>query len=292
MTVVVLAAGAATVGAGSATAATTSTTDTATSAAPAPAPAEYVALGDSYTSGPGIAPAVPGSGQCNRSSNDYPALTAAALKLTLDDVSCGGATTVSVLKGSSGLAPQLDAVTAATKVVSVGIGGNDVGLLSIYSTCFAWIPWSAPCTSRVEGNGVDQIAPIVAGAQAEITGVLTAIHAKAPNAKIFLTDYADIVPTSGNGCWPIVPFTPGDVNFINTSEIRLDLAMQAAAKAAGTNFVDFYLPSVGHDACMPVGTRWIEPEYLGGYPLHPNALAMRSEATILAAAMTAAGVTS
>ncbi len=286
VTVVVLAAGAATVGTDSATAATAATASTT----PAPA-AAYVAIGDSFTSGPGIAPAAPGSGLCNRSANDYPALTAAALKLTLDDVSCGGATTVSVLHGGSGLAPQLDAVTAATKVVSVSIGGNDFGLLSVYSTCFAWIPWTAPCTSRFEGNGVDQIAPIVAGTQAQITGVLTAIHTKAPNAKVFVTDYADIVPTSGNGCWPIVPFTPGDLNFINTSETRLDLALQAAAKAAAATFVDFYVPSVGHDACMPVGTRWIEPEYLGGYPLHPNALAMRSEATILAAAMKAGGVT-
>ena len=55
----------------------------------------YVSIGDSYTSGPGVLPYEESeqAENCGRSTKNYPHLAAAALKLTLTDVSCGGATT-------------------------------------------------------------------------------------------------------------------------------------------------------------------------------------------------------
>src|SRR5579859_425288 len=65
-----------------------------TSVTPAAASTKtYVALGDSYTSGPLILPLAPGAPlDCLQSAINYPHLTAGLLNLSLHDVSCGGAT--------------------------------------------------------------------------------------------------------------------------------------------------------------------------------------------------------
>src|SRR6185312_16095982 len=91
----------------------------------------YVALGDSYTSGPLIPTQV--DLNCVRSNRNYPALTAAAIgSSAFVDVSCGGATTDDILNAGSGtlgvpVPAQVNAVTAATALVTIGIGGNDIG---------------------------------------------------------------------------------------------------------------------------------------------------------------------
>src|SRR5882672_4307904 len=59
-------------------------------------PIHYVALGDSYTSGPGIPRQTVESGGCRRSDHNYPHLVAVALALgagRFTDASCAGATT-------------------------------------------------------------------------------------------------------------------------------------------------------------------------------------------------------
>ncbi|HVW32598.1 MAG TPA: SGNH/GDSL hydrolase family protein, partial [Acidimicrobiia bacterium] len=62
--------------------------------AQAAGPGRYVALGDSYTAGPGVPNQVPEAGGCRRSDHNYPHLVAAALHLTdFHDVSCSGART-------------------------------------------------------------------------------------------------------------------------------------------------------------------------------------------------------
>ena len=86
---------------------------------------KYVALGSSFASGPLIPNEVDHS--CLRSSNNYPHLVAAKLKLALTDVSCGNATTDNVVSTPQGANPlQIQAVTPDTKLVTVTIGGNDV----------------------------------------------------------------------------------------------------------------------------------------------------------------------
>src|SRR5688572_15016522 len=66
----------------------------------------YVALGDSYTSGPLIPDQVDAA--CGRSNRNYPSLVAQRLRGTeLTDVSCGGATTAEMWKAQGGNPPQL-----------------------------------------------------------------------------------------------------------------------------------------------------------------------------------------
>src|SRR5690242_8352777 len=94
------------------------------SAAHAAAPTgRYVALGDSYTSGPLIPTQV--DLNCVRSNRNYPSLVAAAIHSSaFTDVSCGGATTADILNAGTGtlgfaVPAQLSAVNAATALVTV-----------------------------------------------------------------------------------------------------------------------------------------------------------------------------
>ncbi|MDH3039159.1 GDSL-type esterase/lipase family protein [Streptomyces sp. TRM75561] len=95
-------------------------------AAPRPAtPLNYVALGDSYVSAPGVPDEIDAA--CARSSGNYPHLLAGKIKAQLTDVSCAGATTAD-LAAPQGTAPaQFTALNRKTDLVTVTIGGNDIG---------------------------------------------------------------------------------------------------------------------------------------------------------------------
>ena len=112
----------------------------------------YAALGDSFTAGP-LVPLQGGHPPgCLRSDHNYPHLVAAAAGMALADVSCSGARTdhlfgpQAVLGGPN--PPQLDAVGPGTGVVTVGIGGNDIGFAEIVTTCFAALPLGQPGQDR------------------------------------------------------------------------------------------------------------------------------------------------
>src|SRR5262245_24790310 len=82
----------------------------------------YVALGDSYSSGLGAGSLISSSGSCDRSTKAYSALWATAhAPASYASVACAGATTSTVNSG------QLSALNATTTLVSITIGGNDVG---------------------------------------------------------------------------------------------------------------------------------------------------------------------
>ncbi|RZI79153.1 MAG: hypothetical protein EOO67_20845, partial [Microbacterium sp.] len=113
----------------------------------------YVAIGDGFASGPYLGKDVSTSG-CLRSADNYPTQVARALSVgTVTDVTCVGATTqdltaISTAPGSKKkLAPQLDAVTKDTDLVTLGIGIEDNGLLQdMFHVCQA-----EPCGNDVLG---------------------------------------------------------------------------------------------------------------------------------------------
>jgi hypothetical protein len=89
---------------------------------------------------------------------------------------------------------------------------------------------------------------------------------------VLLVGYPDILPNTGNGCFPLVPFAHGDVAYLRGVEVELNRMLATAAKANGATFVDTYTPTIGHDACTGRAIRDIEgliPTSLA-YPFHPN----------------------
>jgi hypothetical protein len=266
---------------------------TATPSLAGAAPA-YVSLGDSYTSGPFILPPAPGAPlDCLQSARDYSHLTAAALGLSLSDVSCSGATTENLTTTAQypDQPPQFDALSSSTQVVSVGIGGNDKGLfLNTLITCGAEdlvFPFGTPCKSTYGHKLAEEIVedgPVVGAALAQI-------HTISPAAQVFVVGYPDILPQSGN-CWPTVPLTTGDVAYLNGVERELNAMLSSEAAANGATYVDTYTPSIGHDACKSLSVRYVEPVLpeSDAFSVHPNERGMAADASEVEAAMRAHGI--
>jgi lysophospholipase L1-like esterase len=235
----------------------------------------YVALGDSYTSGPGIPRQV--DADCGRSDHNYPSLVAEARQVTeFTDVSCGGATTAQMWQAQGANAPQLDALRRDTDLVTLQIGGNDVGFGSIIGTCArlaARDPAGNPCERSYHASGYDQLALAVARTAPKVDRVLRAVHARAPHARVVVVGYPDLLPDDGSGCFPQVPFAQRDFGYLRDTEKRLNLMLRLVAGVNRAEYVDTYGPTVGHDMCKAPADRWIEPLQPASpaAPAHPNA---------------------
>ncbi|UPK76622.1 SGNH/GDSL hydrolase family protein [Nocardioidaceae bacterium SCSIO 66511] len=236
----------------------------------APAYGEYVALGDSYTAGPLIPDMRDDPAGCLRSTHNYPAMVAKALDVdSYVDASCSGARTKHLRKPQSinggENAPQLDALTADTDLVTLGIGGNDYGLFgSVLAKCPELAdknPKGSPCKKWFNRRGIDFKKRDAKRIEPRIERAIKNIRDRSPNAEIVVVGYLRIAPVDGSYCRRIVPFAKGDYKWADSVERTLNKSLRTAAKANGAKFVGMYPPSVGHTACD--GQRaWINGQYL------------------------------
>ncbi|MGH3565973.1 MAG: SGNH/GDSL hydrolase family protein [Pseudonocardia sp.] len=244
----------------------------------------YVALGDSYTSGPlipvqrGLPPG------CLRSNRNYPSLIAQTFGVPdFRDVSCNGATTTDLSdpqRVTLGVnPPQFDALDEDVELVSLGIGGNDIGFGQIINNCAKRSPRKpagAACQDFYTSGGTDQLAERIDATAPKIAAALAEIERRSPDAQVLLVGYPAILPDEGPGCFPLVPFSPGDVAYLRDTEKRLNAMLADEADDADADYVDTYDPTIGHDICQRPGRRWIEGlvPTSPAAPLHPNALGM------------------
>ncbi|MFI7604397.1 SGNH/GDSL hydrolase family protein [Micromonospora sp. NPDC049366] len=252
----------------------------------------YVALGDSYTAGPLIPTQV--DLNCLRSNRNFPSLVAASAgSSSFADVSCSGATTEDILVGGDGqlgitLPPQVSAVTSNTALVTVQIGGNDIGFSGIISDCAEASlssPLGSPCKDRYTAGGTDQLQARIAATVPKVTAVLQAVRRAAPSARVVVLGYPAILPDTGYGCWPVVPIAYQDVPYLRGIQKSLNTMLANTASANGATYADVYTPSIGRDACKGSGTRWVEglvPQNSAA-PFHPNARGEQGMATALLA---------
>ena len=256
------------------------------------APVNYVALGDSYSAGSGVLPLdLSAPLECARSTANYPHDLASQIGAQLTDVTCGGAET-SDFAGSQypGVAPQLDALSDSTNLVTMTIGGNDNNtfidaILACGSAGLVTLGIGHPCESIYGSTFDDSIDSTTYPA---LVTALNAVKAKAPNARVAIIGYPWIVPaTAVPGCFAKLPIASGDIPYLRELEGHLNAAIERAAAATGVTYVDMSAASNGHDACEPVGTRWIEPLLFGTnyVPVHPNALGESEMADQVAATL-------
>lgn len=265
----------------------------------APPKGPYVALGDSYTAGPKIPDQGGKPAGCDRSDHNYPALVAAGLGLDgadFRDVSCSGATLGDLSAAQStddGTNPaQLSALSARTRLVTLGIGGNDIGFSSMIKQCvkagmfyFAtgsgkYLKQDAPCREQYVSGNTDQVRAKIRAADARLSRTLAEVKRRAPRARVYVIGYPAILPSDGNGCGGEMALAPGDIAYLHDKEQQLNTMLRQRAEATGVGYVDTYMPSVGRDACSASGTRWIEP-LLPSAPaaaVHPNARGERGMA--------------
>jgi hypothetical protein len=252
--------------------------------------ADWVGLGDSYAAGPLIPSQSLSPLGCLRSSRNFAHIAAANRGMSLADVSCSGARTDHMTAAQSTDAgtnpPQFDALSAAAKVVSLQIGGNDIGFTEILENCVTYNPFAHPCQDRYGTGANDQIDARIAATAPKVAAVIAGIHQRSPQAKVLVVNYAAILPETGRGCWPQVPLAYADVPYLRAKEKALNAMLQSAAANNRATYVDDYTASIGKDACRSSGVRWVEPLVPGNAaaPFHPNA---RGEAGV-AVSVTAA----
>jgi lysophospholipase L1-like esterase len=253
--------------------------------------ANYVALGDSYAAGPLIPNPVLPLG-CLKSDHNYPHLAAPAIGLALRDASCSGAKTDDMTNPQNvdpdgPNPPQFNSLDASTTVVSLTIGGNDIGFSEVAQSCITYNPFSSPCKDKYASGGKDQLAERIAATAPKVAAVLQGIHSRSPAAKIYLENYPAIFPETGSGCWPQMPISFSDAPYLRATEQRLNSMLATQAAANGATLVNWYQASIGHDACKGSSTRWVEPLIPGelAAPIHPNKQGMVGGAAALVAAV-------
>lgn len=237
----------------------------------------YVALGDSYSAASGVLPPDPGAPpQCLRSTLNYPHVIAAAIGAQLTDVTCGAAETGDFFEPQyGGTAPQLHAVDADTELVTMTIGGNDSGvfinsILRCGAAGLSTAGQGSPCKDRYGSSFEDTIRTTT---YPSLVTALQAVRAAAPDAQVAILGYPWIMPEA-SGCFDRMPVAEGDVAYLRGIQATLNDAVQRAAAETGATYVDMDEVSDGHDACRPLGVRWIEPVLQGtnAVVVHPNAL--------------------
>ena len=211
----------------------------------------YVALGDSYTAAP-LVPVTDVANGCFRSSNNYPALVARALDTTVADVSCGGATTRAFTRAQhADVPPQLDAVKPDTQLVTVGIGGNDGGVFGTLTyqcpTLRSRDPQGAPCEAAMRQGRQDRLLRALRQTQASVTRVLRQVKQRAPQARVLVVGYPQLVDAS-HRCTKL-PLATGDYAYGERVNKALTQAVKAAAEATRSEYVDVWAASQGHDIC-------------------------------------------
>ncbi|MGH3915708.1 MAG: SGNH/GDSL hydrolase family protein [Pseudonocardiaceae bacterium] len=249
----------------------------------------YVALGDSFAAGPFIPMQRIDPLGCARSTNNYPALIAEHLRVTeFTDVSCSRAVTgnmtaaQAVPLGSN--PPQFNALRTDTDLITVSIGGNDMGFSDIVITCgliSSTDPLGDPCRRHSTAGGSDDYAERITATAPKVAGVLQGIRERSPNATVLLVGYLRVLPPVG-GCWPFVPIARGDVPYLDGLQQQLTAMLAEQASANGALFVDVYAASSGHDICQAPSVKWVEGIFFTrpAFPVHPNARGMQAVADL------------
>ena len=209
-----------------------------TAGAPAAGADNYVALGDSFSSGVGTG-SYTLSSSCRRGVFAYPWLVAQQRPNTaLTFVACSGATTGDVM------ASQIGSVTAATNIVTVTIGGNDIGFSNLIVQCTL-----ADCSSALDRTRAT--LPTFLGPRLDT--VYAAIRSRALGARAVVLGYPRIF--SSAGCLGTLGITSTERTKANQLADALDALTAARVAAAGLTYKSVVLPFTGHAVCS--GSPWL-----------------------------------
>ena len=203
-------------------------------------------LGDSYGSGYGVPPYA----ACGRSDAAYGVQLDGRMRLRLDDfVACAGATTASLVAGG-----QLQALDEDTDVVTLSIGGNDIGWSSAVVACLVGTDAQCAVASEAVRSRITGVLP------ARLDGLYADVRDAAPNAEVVVTGYPRLFsPEYG----AFVGMSPAEQEVLNEGADLLNSVIADAAGQHGFTFVDVTERFIGH------GANSTDPWVLG--PLDPGA---------------------
>jgi lysophospholipase L1-like esterase len=253
-------------------------------AEPPPAGAKYVAMGSSYAAGPGVTtPAEAVRSRCARSADNYAHQLARKRGLELTDVSCSGATTSNLLGPWGDLPAQLDAVDADTRLVTVTIGGNDVGYVGglMAASCRGLAGADSAAAARCPA-----VRPPTEQAwldlEARLRNVAAEVHARAPAARLVFVQYPTVLPP--HGTCAATPLSPAEADAGRRTAMRLADVTDRVAKESGAQVLEAQKLSAAHNACAK--DPWMNGFPRPGAPVkgvfyHPNLEGMTAIADAL-----------
>ena len=250
-----------------------------------PKGARYVAMGSSYAAGPGVSnPADTPENRCSRSNDNYAHQFARRHALQLIDVSCSGATTAHVLGPWQALPPQVDAVTADTRLVTVTIGGNDVGYMG---TLFSAVCDSLPTPPARVQNGKCPPTQVVTEEDwsklaIAMDAIADEVRRRAPRAQLVFVQYPLVLPEQSL-CGGVPASDAGAAAGRAVAGRLAQVTAQSAARK-GAMLLETNLISRGHDACSqePWTSGYFGPNGQAvAVPFHPNLAGMTAIAAAL-----------
>jgi len=281
-----------------------------------PIPKPYVALGDSYSSGEGVLPFQGGTdvdnvNTCHRSYYAYSQVVArASNSLSLGAggfYACSGAETKhiqDVAQWNEGT--QLSHLNASTKVVTLTIGGNDIGFVDFGTACVAG---TCDFSSGIYTTTVNKIYNEL---PAKLIDTYKKILAAAPNAQVYVLDYPQVAPIkqaddpddprcsylrfSGDGnTWEDARAARDIVDRLNTMiGQKVDDVRQLSTDNHRLHYIDVNKPDspfAGHTVCAAPGESYFNniDEWVGhpAYALHPNERGQQAYADLATAAINA-----
>ncbi len=215
----------------------------ATATAP---PVDYVALGDSYAAGVGAQPDGR-SGDCRRSDRSYPARWAAAHDpASFVSVACSGATAGEVL------VRQVRTVSRNTDLVTLTVGGNDIGFAPVLGIC-STAQRDQDCQRAVTGGEritryalPSAVVPIIAGVRLQAS----------PNVRVVVMGYPRLFEPGPDCATPLVPNAARRAA-LNRAADTLNAVLRDAAGRWRAEFVDVTPAFAGHGVCS--ADPWINP---------------------------------
>ncbi|MFJ9842321.1 SGNH/GDSL hydrolase family protein [Kitasatospora sp. NPDC101155] len=263
----------------------------------------WAALGDSYTAG--VIEATgdltePNDG-CARTTGSYPELIRRDLGslVSLRNVSCSGATSLDAYTNKQSplgrplpplgtdpnapyppVPPQVDTVERDTDVITVGVGGNDLGFGGILKDCIelgaAALGRGTPCKDKYDAQMPGRLAEL----RTDYSTMLGALRMKAPSARILAVGYPHLFPENANHCrygdlLQFATFTTGDLAWARTAVLEpLNAIIAQDTAAQDDTFVDLYPATTGHSVCD--ADHWLDGALTSILPLkyavvHPNA---------------------
>jgi lysophospholipase L1-like esterase len=248
----------------------------------------YVALGSSMAAGPGIRPTAEGSPRrALRSARNYAHFVSASLGLDLVDVTYSGATTANVLREPQhGSPPQISALRGTESLVTVTVGGNDVGYVPLLLAACAprWahrLPVIGPrMSAMLDRETRDQTLDEVANALREVARTVRHL---APRARVVLVDYLTLLPPEGVDAKPL---STEDADLGRHVAAVLETLTAEAAIANGCEIVRAGQASRAHHAwsAEPWTTRLTVPLPGRPAPFHPTEAGMRAVAEMVVGA--------
>ncbi len=196
-----------------------------------------LALGDSFSSGQGAGSYDPGTNgggnTCFRSPRAWPQELATRLHLVaLPSLACSGAVIHDVTTG------QLGRISGDPGVVTISIGGNDVGFANVIKSCLL-----GDCVAKYHRPSGDRLEAEIADVAGRLPSFYRSIRDAAPRARVVVLGYPRLFPSredwrSAGDCLMRRQISGDEVEYLNALTPALNAAIAGAAKDAGVDFVD------------------------------------------------------